>query len=163
MSTNIRVQIAGKIATLLDADAQIVCGNSGYTVQLFFDAEWNNYLIKTVRFEWLDTLSGQKRHIDAQYTSGELAIPTEATQDCYELLIGAYAGNLLSSTAARIPCERCCTDGSTFHGDTESPDVYAELLDALQGLASGSIPVRTHTKLNDPQRVGYMEKVTIGG
>lgn len=162
MDTEIRVHITDRIAEAND-DAKIICGNSGYTVEFTFDDEWTNYLIKTVRFEWFDTLSGQKRHVDRPYVSGPLAIPTEATQDCYELLIGAYAGNLLSSTAARVPCERCCTDGATFHGDTESPDVYAELLDALQGLASGSIPIRTSTHLNHPQTAGYMEQVTIGG
>lgn len=163
MSTEITVRIKDRIATA-DPGSQIICGNSDYTLALVFDDEWGRYLIKTVRFEWLDTLSGQRRHIDKPHTSGLLAIPTEATQDTYELCVGVYAGNLLSSTAARIPCERCVTDGATFHGDTESPDVYAELLAALgQVSGGGSIPVRTGTRLRQPTTVGYIEKVTIGG
>ena len=162
MANEFKVRIENRIATA-DAGAKIICGNSGYNVELMFDAEWDNYLLKTVRFEWLDTLSGQKRHIDKQYTGGLLAIPTEATQDCYELMIGAYAGNLISSTAARVPCERCCTDGSTFHGDAESPDVYADLLTELRRLGPGSIPQRAASLVRQAIEAGKMETIAIGG
>lgn len=139
MNTEIAIQVQDLIATPV-GDQKIICGNSEYTVALYLDSMWDPFFMKTVRFEWLDTLSGQKRHIDATYTSNPIPIPTAATQDVYELKIGVYAGNLMSSTPARVPCERCVTDGATYHGDTESPDVYADLLEALENLTGGGAP-----------------------
>lgn len=148
----ITITIEDRIATA-PADAVIICGNSGDTVAFDFDAEWSPYLIKTVRFAWLDTMTGQKRHIDKQYTGEPIEIPTIA--DAYEVGIGAYAGNLLSSTAARVPCERCTTDGATYHGGT-TPDIYEELLEALGSLPSpeGGTPVFARRRLVSPQIAG---------
>lgn len=153
----ITVTVKDRIATAPE-DAVIVCGNSGDTVTFDFDAEWAQYLIKTVRFEWLDTMTGQKRHIDKQYTGEPIEIPTIA--DAYEINIGAYAGNLLSSTAARVPCERCVTDGATYHGGT-TPDVYAELLDTLGNLPEmeGAAPTWCRRRLISPQTAGVQVHV----
>lgn len=155
----ITVTIKDRIATAPE-DAAIVCGNSGDTVAFSFDAEWAQYLIKTVRFEWLDTMTGQRRHIDRQYVGEPIAIPTIA--DAYEVNIGAYAGNLLSSTAARVPCERCTTDGATYHGGT-TPDVYASLLEALGHLPdlTGQSPTWCRKRLVSPQTAGTQEHVEM--
>lgn len=161
MDTEITIRITDLIAEPVGSP-EIICGNSGYTVQIEFDDAWRFYLLKTVRFEWLDTQTGQKRHRDVQYAGGQIPIPTEATQDVYELNIGAYAGNLMSSTAARIPCQRCVTDGATYHGDPESPDTYAELLDAIEHMPTGkSSPEIMRPVIRDGMEAGYYETLTV--
>lgn len=160
MDTQILIQIEDLIATA-QGEPVIVCGNSGYTVDFSFDAAWAPYLLKTVRFAWTDTMTGQRRHIDKQYVGEPIAVPTIA--DAYEMQIGVYASNLISSTAARIPCERCTTDGATYHGGT-TPDVYAELLDTLGNLPDfgGASPSWCRKRLVSPQIAGTQIKVTEG-
>lgn len=163
MNTEIAIRIRGLTAEAT-AGQKIICGNSGYTVALYFDevegVPWGDYLIKTVRFEWLDTMTGQRRHIDAQYTNQPIPIPTEATQDVYELNVGVYAGNLLSSTPARVPCERCTTDGATFHGDT-TPDIYAALLAALANLTGGGSPLVMRPRVREGMFMGHFETLDV--
>ena len=155
MSTNIKITVANLIATAQD-NPTIVCGNSGYTVEFTFDEAWAVYLIKTVRFAWIDARTGQRRHIDSQYTGEPIGVPVIA--DAYEVQIGAYAGNIISSTGARIPCVRCITDDATYHGGT-TPDIYAELLDQLGHLPDGADslnqPVRLH--ISNQGTPGYYE------
>ncbi len=64
MNTEIAIRVKGLTAEAVPGQ-KIICGNSGYTVALYFeDAEgipWDDYLIKTVRFVWLDTMSGHTK------------------------------------------------------------------------------------------------------
>ena len=50
--------------------------------------------------------------------------------------IGVYAGNLRTSTGARVACERSVTDGAAVH-DPPAPDVYNQLLEYLANLQKG--------------------------
>ena len=154
---------ANRIATALGSP-EIICGNGDYTVLLTFDDEWRGFAVKTVRFEWLDTMTGQHRHIDAVYTGSPVRIPV--IPDAYELNIGAYAGTsetMLASTPASIPCKRCITDSATYHGDT-TPDVYAQLIDAMASLPSGGAePKHARVRMRDPMTAGYFTTFEIGG
>jgi len=161
MTTEIQINITGRIATPVGSPT-IICGNGDYTVRLAFDSEWRRFAIKTVRFEWLDIMTGQHRHIDAAYTGSPVKIPV--IPDAYELNIGAYAGTtetMLTSTPARIPCERCITDSATYHGDT-TPDVYEQLIDAMESLPSGGVePKRTRVRQRAPMTAGYFRTLDI--
>lgn len=158
METQIKITVTDLIAAA-QGNPTIVCGNSGYMVEFTFDEAWSAYLIKTVRFAWVDARTGQRRHTDVQYTGEPIPIPVIA--DAYEVQIGAYAGNIISSTGARIPCERCITDDATYHGGT-TPDVYAELLDTLGNLPdiTNRAPERCRKRLVSPQTAGVQEHVT---
>lgn len=157
METQIQITVTDLIATANEG-ATIVCGNDGYTVAFTFDQAWAEYLIKTVRFAWTDTRTGQRLHVDKQYVGEPIAVPVIA--DAYEVQIGAYAGSLISSTGARVPCERCTTDGATYHGGT-TPDVYAELLETLSDLpdVGGQAPEWCRKRLVSPQFQG--DQITV--
>ena len=131
----IDVNIENRIATAQDPPT-VVCGNTGYTVVFDFDSEWDDIDIKTMRVTWLDTFTGQQRHIDAEFAGEQLSLPV--ITDAYELNIGVYVGDLMATTAAVIPCERSITDGATYH-DEPAPDVYAQLLAFLQNNAQNAL------------------------
>ena len=124
----IRVSVRNKIAQALD-DPEIVCGNSDYTVTFDFDAEWDPYAAKTARFVYYE--NGIPRRQDVPFTGNTIQIP--AVYGTCELLIGVYAGNIRTTTAAEIPCIPCITDGQPYHPDPQD-DVYAQLLEVLANM-----------------------------
>ena len=127
----IRVSVRNKIAQALD-DPEIVCGNSDYTVTFDFDAEWDAYEAKTARFVYLE--NGIPRRQDLIFTGNSVQIP--AVYNTCELLIGVYAGDIRTTTAAEIPCLPCITDGQPYHPDPPD-DVYAQLLELLEEIDKG--------------------------
>ena len=129
---DITVTIRDKIATA-EGSPVIVCGNDDYRVIFDFDSEWDEIEIKTMRIAWTDTFSGQPRHTDIPFILNFSAIPVIA--DAYEVSIGVYAGNLKTTTPARVPCERCITDGGTYHEDPD-PQTYAALLALLAEISA---------------------------
>lgn len=147
---NITIKIRDKIATV-EGSPTIVCGNDGYKAIFDTDAEWSAYEILTMRVAWTDTFSGQPRHIDVPYILGFADIPVIA--DAYEIRIGLYAGDLRTSTPARIPCERCITDGGTYHEEPD-PQTYAALLQLLAEVASAGGAVGDCTFLLDGVCIG---------
>ena len=134
---DITIRVRDKIAQPV-GDPTIVCGNDGYSVVLDLDEEWDDYEIKTMRVAWTDTFSGQPRHIDVPYILNFAELP--AIADAYVVQIGVYAGNIKTSTPARVPCVRCITDGGTYHEDPE-PSTYAALLELLRSLGGGGATV----------------------
>ena len=125
----INVSIRVRVAELADDAPAYICGNEGYTVVFDFDEEWDDIEVKTMRVTWLDTFTGQQRHIDTEFAGAQLSLPVIA--DAYEIGIGVYVGNIMTTTAAHLPCERSITDGATYH-DEPAPDLYAQLLAFLQ-------------------------------
>lgn len=132
----ININIRNRIAEPAEDAPAYICGNEGYTVIFDFDEEWEEVDIKTMRVAWLDTFTGQQRHIDAEFAGEQLSLPV--ITDAYELNIGVYVGDLVATTAAVIPCERSITDGATYH-DEPAPDVYAQLLAFLQNNAQAGL------------------------
>jgi hypothetical protein len=127
---DINIKVQGKIAQVQGAQT-IVCGNSDYSAVFEFDSEWSDYTAKTARFLWRDIRTGKMRHWDAQFAGDAAQIPAVYGTDL--LLIGVYAGDIRTTTTARVPCARCITDDAPAH-DPPDPDVYAQLLDYLSKL-----------------------------
>lgn len=127
---DITIKVRNRIAEAVGSP-EIICGNDGYNVVFDFDEEWAVQEIKTMRVAWTDTFSGNPRHIDVPFFTGSAAIP--AIADAYEVQIGVYTGNIMTTTPARIPCVRCITDSGTYHEDPE-PETYAALLQLLRDI-----------------------------
>ena len=156
---DITIKVRNKIATV-EGSPTIVCGNDGYHAIFDLDAEWDDYELLTMRINWTDTFSGQPRHIDVPYILNFAALPVIA--DAYEVQIGVYAGNLKTSTPARVPCERCITDGGTFHEDPD-PQTYAALLELLRSLGGGGATVGDATFwIPDAINIGSVGAATPG-
>lgn len=98
---DIKITITNKHCTVQGAPA-IVCGNSGYTMTFTFDAEWDQAAKKTARFSYVR--DGQRRRHDVELTGNSVKVP--AVYRTRELQVGVYAGDLVTSTPARIPCEK---------------------------------------------------------
>lgn len=129
---NININVENRIATA-QGDPRIICGNGDYTVTFTFDEEWERYPAKTVRVSYWK--NGLHLHApDIQFTGNTAALP--ALYGIGEAEIGVYVGNIKTTTPARIPCAPCITDDEPQHADPP-PDVYEQLLEYLNEIASG--------------------------
>ena len=124
----IRLCVADKIATNPD-NAKIVCGNSDYVIAFEFDNEWNAYEVKTARFTY--QRRGKSLYEEKVFTGNECPVPK--LTDILEVHVGVYAGNLSTSTPARLECERSILCGDPVH-DEPPVDVYNQINEHLRNL-----------------------------
>lgn len=129
--TTINVSVQDKIAAAAGSPS-IICGNSDYTVSFTFDSEWDAYTAKTARFRFFQ--NGMPLHYDILFTGNIVNVPV--LHDVYEVEIGVYAGNLHTTTDARVPCVRSITDGDAVHPDPPA-DLYEQLMELLSHCGGG--------------------------
>lgn len=127
----IQVSIANKIATVQGAPC-IVCGNTDYTARLSFDAEWDEYPVKTARLVY--TKGGKLHSRDVIFEGNSLGLP--ALSGIQEVYIGFYAGDLRTTTPARVPCKYSILCADPVHEDPPQ-DVYNQLMELLAGMSGG--------------------------
>lgn len=127
----LRVQVANEIATYLSRGGAIICGNTKYKIAFSFDAAWDAYPEKTARFIW------NGAYTDVVFTGTECKVPKITNAD--HVLVGVYAGNLKTTTAAKIPAYRSILCGtSKAHPDQvkeyrDEAAQYAELAREVMG------------------------------
>lgn len=145
----ITVTVANKIAT---ADkARYVCGNSDYVIQFQFDEEWDAYDIKTARFSY------NRTYADVIFDGNECEIPV--ISDTYCFYVGVFAGDLHTTTPARIACKKSILCGGGVPADPP-PDVYSQIMAMLSASDAGvhttltrhGNEVRVHYHNLDPKR-----------
>lgn len=99
---DLRVSVRNKIATNTTPDEIIVCGNSGYTITFDFDEEWSSLTTKTARFVYY---IGRNRYKKEEKLIGNTVnVPILSGIDY--VLVGVYAGDLSTTTPARVMCAR---------------------------------------------------------
>lgn len=130
----ITIRIQDKIARA-EGEPVIVCGNSDYTVRFTADAEWGAYPVRTARFAFVR--GGTALYQDVLLDGDTCSVPV--LRDVYEVSVGLFAGNIRTTTPARIPCARCITDGSLPH-PAPAPDIYEQLLTLLEAMQQDSAP-----------------------
>ena len=128
----IPITVSGRIASLADPDAAVICGNTDDRVHFSLDGEWISYPVKTARFRYCQ--NGALLYQDVLFEGSECRIPV--LHDITDVEIGLYAGDIRTTTAARVLCVPCITDGAPQHEDP-APDVYDQLLEYLAGLQGG--------------------------
>lgn len=149
---NIDITVNNKTATVTTANARIVCGNSDYTVTFSFSPEWNKYEQKTARFIFGEI------YVDKHFTGNVCECPI--ISNAREVKIGVYAGDISTTTPARIDCEKSilCDDiaGTESEGvivtkgetglsayeiavNNGFEGTEAEWLESLHGVADGSV------------------------
>lgn len=99
-----------------------VCGNTDYRLVFDFDEEWSEYDAKTARF------AKESGYEDVVFIGNECPVP--AISDTYYIYVGVYAGDLRTTTPARVACKKSILCGSGLP-DPPAPDVYAQILDML--------------------------------
>lgn len=119
----INITVKNKIAR--SDGAHYVCGNSDFVANFKFDSEWDEYETKTARFSYNGS------YVDVAFDGDQCPIPI--ISDTYFFLVGVYAGNLHTTTPARVPCKKSILCGSGSPADpTES--VYNQLMEKLNDL-----------------------------
>lgn len=93
----------------------IVCGNSGYSINFTFDAEWDAYSTKVVRFTWTAKGKVHIRDVEMRGTTCEVPPLTGARK----VRVGVTAGDIRTTTPAAIPCELSilCEEGTPSTGN----------------------------------------------
>ena len=130
MNKNIHITVADKIATNNSPRECIVCGNSDYFITFSFDSEWDAETTRTARFVYYK--DGKSSFQDCVFVGDTVQAPVMSGVSY--VLVGVYAGNLRTSSPARITCKRSILcDGGT---PVDPPaDVYAQLMALLNEVA----------------------------
>ena len=102
----IKVVVADKIATV-SGTPLIICDNSDYTIKFTFDTEWANEDSKIARFSFLK--NGLNRYIDVPIENDACNVPILSNIEA--VAVGAYAGNLRTTTGAEIRCKKSILNG----------------------------------------------------
>lgn len=121
----INISVENKIA---EADGTLyVCGNSDFVAKFAFDAEWEAYENKTARFCYNNS------YVDVVFTGDKCPVPI--ISGTYFFNIGVYAGDLHTTTPARVPCKKSILCDTGFPADPPD-DVYNQIMAKLNSLGS---------------------------
>ncbi len=163
----IKITIENKHCTVQGAPV-IVCGNSTYTIAFTFDEEWASAEKKTARFSYVR--DGVRRYKDVDLTGDKVAMPP--VYKTKELQVGVYAGDLVTSTPARIPCKKSivcdsCAPDDLLPGQYEQ--LRAELragLEEVNGKAEAAVLYTEQTLIEEQQarareNIGAVDKVYV--
>lgn len=156
----INISIENKTAAVLGSPL-ITCGNSDYIVNFAFDAEWEGHTEKTARF--LFYKKGQWQYIDVVFTGAQAAVPVLA--DIAFVEVGVFAGDLRTTTGARIPCRRSilCEGGNP---PDPSPEVYSQIMKLLEenfpleaGIEARAAAVDAREAMDELAAGGYIKSM----
>lgn len=133
--------------------ARVVCGNSDYTVRFDFDEEWAEYAVKTARF-----VTENGNYTDVQFEGSDCPVPI--LRNTRTLLVGVFAGNLRTTTAALIHAVPCITDPDGTPADP-TPDVYAQLMERLNELEAPAAVLYTAQNLTYEQKAQARDNIGV--
>lgn len=149
----IHIDIAKKMARVIGTPI-IVCGNSGYTVRFTYDDEWLDKAVLTARFVWVH--NGETHFKEVPFTGSTVAVPI--LEDVTVVQVGVYAGDLQTTTPARIPCVRSILCGGGKPHADPAKDVYNQLIQLIEDSA-----LQTPTALAlEERRAGEPFTVWVG-
>lgn len=146
---NINIMVAGKIATNMSPGEVIICGNSDYTMTFDFDSEWSAVGYRTARFIYVK--GGKVDYQEKLFTGNVVEAPI--LSNITEVYVGVYAGDLKTTTPAKVLTKRSVLCGLGTHEDPDE-DVYAQILALLQesrGVHIGS------NKPTDPNVMAWID------
>ena len=121
----INITVDNKIAIKAD-ETEYICSNSDFVVNFNFDSEWEAYETKTARF------SHNGGYIDVVFSGSQCAVPI--IKDTYCFFVGVYAGNLHTTTPARVPCKLSILCGSSAPA-APTDDVYNQIMEKLNDIS----------------------------
>lgn len=128
----INVTVRNKIAKS-QPPAFIVCGNSDYTAVFDLDDEWAEFPNRVAVFVYY--AGRERRNERVLFAGNECPIPTLRGVRAVE--VGLEAGNIRTTTPARIRCFGCITDAAGTPHEPED-DVYRQILSKVDGAAQAA-------------------------
>lgn len=140
---NVVISVASRVATP-PSDAVIVCGNSDYTLTFDFDAEWAAEPVKIARYVWFSRNKAHSEEIT--FEGNTVAVPILSNTNA--VYVGVYAGNLRTTTPAKIVCEPSILcygqDANTNPSDMALiKGQIAELVKALKDISVDPAEIKT--------------------
>ena len=154
--------VANKVATYLQRDGYIVCGNSDNQIEFTFDDEWKAYNTKTVRFIW------NGKYKDVKVTGSNI-FKVPVVDNTEKVTVGVYVEgeNMSTTTPATIPCQRSILCGSNLipEGTVVVPEGTPVLVEKTFN-ANGEYPATNYgadgfskVKINVPTEIpeGYIK------
>lgn len=128
----INVTVRNKI-TKSQPPAFIVCGNSDYTAVFDLDDEWAEFPNRVAVFVY--QVGRERRNERVIFDGDECPIPTLRGVRAVE--VGLEAGNIRTTTPARIRCFGCISDAA---GTPQEPDedVYGQILERADNMAQAA-------------------------
>ena len=103
----LNITVRNKIATTTDP-ATVVNGNNDYTVVFDFDSEWDSLSSKTAMFVYGRE---EQKYKTVTFTGNSCVMP--ALYNTGYVLIGVFAGNIKTTTAAYVKCIPCIRDNDS--------------------------------------------------
>lgn len=119
----ITINVVGKVATA-EGSPFIVCGNSDYTILFNFDKAWDGYNAKTARFSYEQ--DGEEIIAEVPFAGNSCKAPV--IHNTKKVYIGAYAGDILSTTRCGITCKASILDGEGIEHKEPPEDIYNQIV-----------------------------------
>lgn len=126
----IQVSVRDKIATQTDGTV-IINGNSDYSIEFDFDAEWADLNNKVGIFAYNDAAAHKWAYQTVMFSGNICTVPI--LRDIHCVYVGVTAGNVRVTTPAKVQCRLSISD----YADTEEPpsaDVWGQILAKLDEL-----------------------------
>lgn len=129
----ITIAVRNRIASVRGSPApEIVCGNSDYVLSFDWDAEWDEFDAVTCCI--ISYSEGGTTRSEIMVSDGTVTVPVQ--QNVYAVEIGLTAGDIRTTTPARISCLRCITDGASYEASAAF-DVYNHMTEYIAGVKAG--------------------------
>lgn len=103
----LNITVRNKIATTIDP-ATVVNGNNDYTVVFDFDSEWDSLSSKTAMFVYGRE---EQKYKTVTFTGNSCIMP--ALYNTGYVLIGVFAGDIKTTSAAYVKCIPCIRDNDS--------------------------------------------------
>lgn len=126
----IHISVRNKIATQTD-EVVIVNGNSDYSIEFDFDAEWADLNNKVGIFAYNDATAHKWAYQTVLFSGNTCTVPI--LRDIHCVYVGVTAGNVRVTTPAKVQCRLSISD----YANTEEPpsaDVWGQILAKLDEL-----------------------------
>lgn len=156
----IQISVRDKIATQTD-DTVIINGNSDYSIEFDFDAEWADLNNKIGIFAYNDAAAHKWAYQTVMFSGNTCTVPI--LRDIHCVYVGVTAGNVRVTTPAKVQCRLSISD----YADTEEPpsaDIWGQILAKLDELQTeideikaGGVGGTPDWAQNDPNGAGYIK------
>ena len=126
----IQISVRDKIATQTDGTV-IINGNSDYSIEFDFDAEWTDLNNKIGIFAYNDAAAHKWAYQTVMFSGNTCTVPI--LRDIHCVYVGVTAGNVRVTTPAKVQCRLSISD----YADTEEPpsaDIWGQILAKLDEL-----------------------------
>ena len=156
----IHINVKNRVATA-NGDSRIINGNSDYSIEFDFDAEWADLNNKIGIFAYNDAAAHKWAYQPVMFSGNTCAVPI--LRDIHCVYVGVTAGNVRVTTPAKVQCRLSISD----YADTEEPpsaDIWGQILAKLDELQTeideikaGGVGGTPDWAQNDPNGAGYIK------